>query len=234
MSLEHWRKIQRERGNILAAETASHLLSLYGDVPFPLTEGSYDLQEFRPFTDQEKEALKNDGAVIYELSEETIEDQLRAGKPISLTKDIGDRVLKLPSMSGEVAIYPSPIKFYIPDSRNKTLQNQEELAKRDSRQLRRRLGHDSLTVIIPEQASTLTQIAFKHYDETGVWLFHESIYYTNIRGVYGRTKNPVNSTGSKTADVGHLDTEEGFRVRSLIRNYGSRNTLVVRVIVAKK
>jgi len=197
-------------------------------------------QEFRPFIDQEKEALVKDGAAILDLEVgATIEGQQEAGRLfryVNYGGDGGDRLLKSPSIIAQVAIYPAPERFFIPNSGNKDLPTQEQLAKEDGQELRKRLGleDDSVDVIIPDQASTFTELTFKHLDETtqkgkGVWLFGNE--YGNL---YGRTKNPVNESGPHVAHVGGAIPDHGVAVSHWRAAHGSVYVHVVRLVVAKK
>ncbi|MBI2028029.1 MAG: hypothetical protein HYT07_00330 [Candidatus Levybacteria bacterium] len=197
---------------------ADMLRSRGADIPLP--------SEFRQFTDREKESLKNDGAIIYELNGETILDQMNKGRLFGYVARGGNRLLRVPSLRTQVAIYLDPEKFFISNS-NKELLAQEKLAERDSQELRDKLGFDSLTVIIPNQASTLTELAFKHLDETGVWLFGRGYSY-----LYGRTNNPVNETGSNVAHVGNSNPSNGISIGYWPSRNGSRWVYVVRLIVA--
>ena len=51
-------------------------------------------QEYRPFTDEETKKLIEDGAVIFSLTGETIEDQRKTGRLFRYITDGGDRLLK--------------------------------------------------------------------------------------------------------------------------------------------
>jgi len=196
-------------------------------------------QEYPPFTDQEKEALVRDGAFILDLPGETIEDEQKEGKLLRYYELYNSeaRLLKAPSIKGQVAIYPDPKRFFVPNSGNKNLLAQEKLAKKDGQELRKRLGlkDDSLDVIIPDQASTLTEITFKYLDETskkgeGVWLFGRDYSYR-----YGRTKNPVNESGSRVAIVGNAGPDRGgVGIVVCSAGDGVNDVRVVRLVVAEK
>ncbi len=200
------------------------------------------LQEYRPFTDQEKGALIKDGAVILSLTGETIEGQRTAGRLFRYVTNGGDRLLKLPAIGTEVAFFPDPKRFFIPNSGNKDLPTQEKLAKKDGQDLRKRLGleDDSLDVIIPEQASTFTELIFKYLDETtrkgkAVWLFgKEYASAQDLSWVYSRTKNPVNESGSYVALVGNVYPDIGVYVNFWNTDFGNDDVQVVRLVVAKK
>lgn len=193
-------------------------------------------QEFRPFTPEEKEALIRDGAVTLSLTGETIEGQIKARQLFWEITEGGDRLLKLPSTVAEVAIYPDPEKFFIPNSGNKDLAEQEKLAKKDGQEIRKRLGlkDEGVGVIIPDQASTLTELFFKYLDKTtregrGVWLFGP-----DYGSLYGRTKNPVNKSGSIVANVGYAHPGSGIRIFGWGAGSGLVEVRVVRLVVAKK
>jgi len=79
---------------------------------------------------------------------------------------------------------------------------QERLVEEDGEALRKRLGLNNITGIIPGEASTVTELVFQHVDRTGEWLLGD-LYSRNIpeRGyqfkVYVRTKNlPIKKVGS--------------------------------------
>lgn len=228
----------------LREELSEQLRTQFGtdDIPFPSiatpVAEKEKLQEYRPFTNEEERALKEDGAHFIDLTGETIEGEQEAGRLFRYITNGGDRLLKLPSIKTRVAIYPDLKRFFIANSGNKDLQTQEKLAKKDGEELRARLGlkDDSLDVIIPDQASTLTELTFKYLDETGVWLFGEE--YASVQGlswVYGRTKNPVNKSGSHVASVGRASPDGGGVFVSVWDvDGGSVDLLVVRLVVAKK
>lgn len=218
------------------------------DLPIPKrgivypTEARAVRQEFRSFTDTEERALKEDGAHFIDLTGETIEDHRKAQRPFRYITNGGDKLLKLPSIKARVAIYTDPNRFFIPNS-GVDLFTQDKLAKKDGQELRERLGlkNDEVDVVIPDQASTLTELIFRYFDETarkgkGVWLFGGE--YASAQGqcwVYGRTKNPVNESGSNVAYVGGAHpVDGGVRVGYWPRDSGSARLKVVRFIVAKK
>ncbi len=207
---------------------------------YPEVQVETKLQEFRPFTDQEKEALIRDGAVILSLTGEAIEGQIASGRLFGhVVVDRRDRLFKLPSLKAEVAIYPDPRRFFIPRSGNKKLPEQEELAKKDGQNLRERLSlkDDSVDVIIPDQASTFTELVFQYLDRTtkqgkGVWLFGRD--YNNR---YGRTRNLIERPPDYSpyvAVVGH-DPSYGVRIDIWHPDFlGHKDVRVVRLVVARK
>ena len=188
------------------------------------------------FTDAEKEALIADGALIYTLRGETItaqrESQAKKGKPAF--RDVvegGDRTLVIPSRQIEIAIYPAPDKFFVSGSFTRNVREQEALVAADAGDLRKRLGK-GLGEMIPDEASTFTDITFQHLDATGDWLFGQR--YAEAQGlsrVYGRTKNPTNSSGSSVANVGAANPDRGLHVGRWPRDYGDRSVGAVPIVV---
>ena len=243
-------KGQKAKGNIAAVKEGKRLLAQHGEIPLiPITIKVEKQtlaptipQEYRPFTDEEERLLIKDGAHFIDLDGNTIEGQQTARRLFRYVTNGGDRLLRLPSIKARVAIYTDPKKFFIPNSGNKDLPTQEKLAEKDGQKLRKRLGlkDDGVDVIIPDQASTLTELTFKYLDETtkkgkGVWLFGPD--YASAQGlswVYGRTKNPVNESGSSVALVGLASPDGGVLVDSWDADGGYGGVLAVRLVVAKK
>ncbi len=194
-------------------------------------------QEYRPFTDLEKRVLRIDDAFILSLDrEKTIEGQKATGRPFRYMSYGGDILLKARSTITEVAIYPDPKRFFIPNSAGEKLilSVQEELTEKDAEELRQRTGLEDLDEIIPSQASILTELTFRYLDETtkkgkGVWLFGRDYGYA-----YGITKNPTCYFGSYIARVGNADSVRGVAVEDWSYVVGNDNTFVVRLVVAKK
>ncbi len=226
--LEEWEKAEQGKKYLADVESEKQPTAPIEVKPIP--------QEYRPFTDEETKKLIKDGAVIFSLIGETIEHQRTTGRLFRYIADGGDRLLKLPSIKTQVAIYPDPRRFFIPNSGNKDLPTQEKLTEKDGQELRKRLGlkDDGVDVIIPDQASTLTELIFQHLDKTTkkgnpVWLFGEDYGY-----LYGRTKNPVNESGSHVAYVGDAYPDYGVSVNDWNADDGHDRLRVVRLIVAKK
>jgi hypothetical protein len=152
------------------------------------------------FTPEEKSRLESDGALIYQLTGQTIEQQREAREKLGLPSfgliPFGEQVTKVPSRQIEVAIYPDPGRFFIPGSFSKFAIDQERMAEEDARELRKRLRLPKITQIIPDEAATVTELIFQHLDKTGVWLLGDAYSrYTKERGIFRvmvRTKNPSN------------------------------------------
>lgn len=176
------------------------------------------------FTDEEKRVLLGDGAAIYLPTGTTIaaqrEIRVKERKLSFFSAMTVDGLIDLPSRQVEVAIFPDPQRFFVPGSFNVNVTRQEKLVKEDAeKELHGRLGLDGVTQIIPKEAATLTEVAFMHFDETGVLLFGPEYDLLSQRlgvrtsNVFGITKNPTNSAGSFVAAIGGALKGVGVDVR---------------------
>lgn len=196
--------------------------------------------EIQRFNDEEKQALIGDGAIVYELVGETINSQKISQKAKEkpsfwFVTSGSERLVGRPSRLSEVAIYPDPERFFIENSGSKNLTDQEELAEKDGESLRNRLGLQGITVVVPDEASTLTEVTFKHLDETGDWLFGQKYAQAHdLDWIYGRTKNPTNANGSGVAYVGYVVVGDGLDVSSWYADLGTRYVWAVRLVVPKE
>lgn len=101
-------------------------------------------------------------------------------------------------------------KNFVPGSFNQDTDTQERLARVDAEALSKRLNLRGITQIIAAEASFLTELVFTHQAATGQWLFgSEYAAAQGLEGVYGRTKNPTDSTGSLVVSVGYADSDAG-------------------------
>lgn len=173
--------------------------------------------EVMKFTDKERKILIDDGAVIYLPTGETIRGQKSTKRPFwSITdgyKDGGkNRLTEFPSRAMEVAIYPDPERFFVPDTFSKTTDQQISLIEVDAHSLRERLGLSNIGEILPE-ASEVTDVIFKHFDATNgnVRLLGQD-YIREGYWSYIRTSTPTNKVGSSVAYVGPWDADFGVRV----------------------
>ncbi len=193
-------------------------------------------EEFRRLTGQEEGILREiEGASFIDLDLDTIEEQGNAGRRFRYRKPSTHILLKARSTITRVGFFRDPEKFFIPGSGGKNLTVQEELTRIDTEELRQRTGLKDIVEIIPKEASVLTGLVFKNYDETGSWLFGKE--YAAAQGlgqIFGRTKHLVDKSGSKSAFVGFVDDDGRMDVRNWPVDKGSKPLFVVRVIVARK
>lgn len=225
-------------GDLALADALIERISKFGDISPISVETTAEIkppsQEFLPFSDTEMQILGEEGAFFINLTGETIEDERKAGRLFRHIVDGGDRLLKEPSIIAQVAIFPDPEKFFVPNTARKALSTQEKLTKKDAEELRQRTGLRNIDEIIPDQASTLTELTFKYFDETteegnGVWLFGQD--YGNR---YGITKNPVDKSSFNVAAVGYAHPTLGLIVDSWPIGGGFGRLRVVRLVVKKK
>ena len=189
------------------------------------------------FTDAEKEALIADGALIYTPLGESINTQkysrAEEEKPsFAYITSNENRLIAVPSKKIEIAIYPDPEEAFVPGSFSQRLANQEQIVADDAAVLRVRLGQEGLGQIIPDEASTVTDIVFQHEEATGQWLLgSEHAAAQGLNYVYTRTKNPVHSPGSLVAIVGFAEPVNGVYVHNWLRDLGNRYIGVLRMVV---
>lgn len=187
--------------------------------------------------DREKAVLEDFGASFYTLTGETIEGQKRARRAQGLPTfwnnvDTGDRerMLAVPSPKIEVAYFPNPENFFVPGTLGKDTDTQETMVAADAK----RYGLEGITQIIPDQASVFTELTFQYLaSHPGVWLFGQK--YAEAQGknwVYGRTKNPTNSSSSRVAVVGDARPDRGLRVLGWRRGHGGDGVGSPRLVVA--
>lgn len=125
--------------------------------------------------------------------------------------------------------------FLFPKTGGNNLSHLEKLTEEDSRNLRKRTGLGDLDEIIPDQPSTLTEVASKYFDETakkgkGVWLFQSDYGW-----IYGRTKNPLNAVGFPIRPGFWNNNVAEWNVdRWGWEDVGDVRIRVVRIVVAKK
>lgn len=175
------------------------------------------------FTEQERETLVADGAVLYLPTGETIKDQRAAGRKFWHVADgfkegERNRLTEFPSRRIEVAIYPGPERFFVPGSFNKTTDQQDVLAQQDAEEIRKRLGLENIGIVRPE-ASEVTEVMFKHFDTTKARLLGET-FREQASGYlpYIRTNTPTNKSGSNLASVGYFSADDGPRVDDWYRD----------------
>lgn len=200
------------------------------------------------FTDKERKALKDDGAVTYLLSGETIADQKSAGRPFGIFADPGyivrkrNRLTEFPSRRIEVAVYPHPEKIIIKGSSNKTLQEQRGILKEDEDSLKKQLGLPIEEILA--EAPEISQVLFKHFDATGDRLLGPDSFlpnrFPNENGLYDLTLpdlvatcTPLSKKPSSTAVVGrwYRDNKVGiYNNLNIYRRENNETTSTVGVI----
>lgn len=188
------------------------------------------------FTDEERKALLDDGALLYLPTGETIRSQKSAKRPFwyitnGYKADGKNRLTEFPSRRIEVAIYSDPERFFVPDSFSKTTDQQIALVETDAHSLRERLGLPNIGEILPE-ASEATEVLFKHFDATSIRLLGQD--YIRIRDGYWsyiRTSTPTNKVGSNVACVGRWDAGNGLYVGDWIRDKSDVNVGAARWVV---
>ncbi len=165
---------------------------------------------------------------------ETIRGQKDAGRPFwyianGYKVDGRNRLTEYSSRIIEVAIYPDPERFFVPDTFNKTTDQQLALIDQDAHSLREKLGLEGITEILPE-ASEATEVLFRHFDTTDVRLLGEDFIRDGYWS-YIRTCTPTSAGGSSLADVGCWGADDGLDVGDWYRGRGGVNVGAARWVV---
>ena len=230
MSLEHWGKGQREKGNELGAAIASALCRWFGDEPLPsfapsvkTTLGTPETQrEIKRFSTEARRALEEQGYVIYGLKGQSIRDlNLRAGRKFWLRRCRDYSLLEASaSMKSEVAINLE--EPFLPGSNNEALEQQEEIVARFSKELGEKIPGVKAVI---GQAPDYLGLVFAHLDRTGDFSFGEEYRYGSAR-----TKTPT--SGSRVATVGGFGPDGGFlHVSDWPANLGSGSVYAAPLVV---
>jgi len=181
----------------------------------------------QPFTNEEKKTLKKDGYLIYPFTLKTIKTQKEAGKPLWHVIDTGPEFEAVTSMVGQVAFYPDPRRFFIPESNNRSLEEQLKMIEEYGKDLRQRLDLPDNIQAVMGHVPDYTQLAFTYLEKTGEYLFEGKYGYN-----YARTKTPT--SGSNVASVGGSGAGLGLRVLDCDRARGSNLLFAVPLVVSIK
>jgi hypothetical protein len=183
--------------------------SLDSDIPLPSVSTPEKELEIKRFFAEQREALENQGYVIYGLT----------GQSIKTLRDRGHKFWStwhkefpyfeaLGSVHSEVAINPN--NPFLPNSNNRTLAQQENMVGRFSEVLGKKVK--GVKAIIG-QAPDYAELAFAHLDATKEYLFGAKQNYN-----YARTKTPIGS--SCVAHVGGFGADDGLVVNYWYRDNG--------------
>ena len=230
MEALHRAQTRKDPKAIAQAEALASVLKavkLDGFQDVPLTQAEV-VGELKRFSTEEKKALAKEGLkVIYPLTGESIDDQKRAGRKFAyIAPSDENRLMVMRSRLSEVAIDPRPEKFFLPKSNNNaTLAQQLEMIAEYSYNLQRRLKTQTVEAIMGE-APDYTQLAFLHFDATGVRLFGKDYGFN-----YTRTVTPT--VGTSVADVGGFFAGNGPNVDHWNRDRGSDYVFVAPLVVPK-
>ncbi|HUD04810.1 MAG TPA: hypothetical protein VMR59_02385 [Patescibacteria group bacterium] len=157
--------------------------------------------EITPFTQEQLEGLRKEGLLPdYNLTRQSLAALRKARNPFWSTwhKDYPD-FEAVPSRGSAVAFNPD--KPFLPESNNKTLEQQLEMVARYNQELQQRVPG---VMAILGEAPDYAELAFTHFKQTGRRLFGSEHGYN-----YTRTQTQV---GSGVADVGSFGADDGLDV----------------------
>lgn len=178
--------------------------------------------EVKRFSQEAREALRNQGYAVYELTGQSIASIRDSGRKLWSTWHRDYPVFEtLTSMHSEVAINPG--RLFIPKSNNKTLVQQEELIARSSQDFGNRV--QGVEAVMGE-APDYVDLAFTHLNATGNYLFGEKDGYN-----FARTKTPT--VGSFIACVGDFDPADGLIVNDWHADRGNDDVFAAPLVVPK-
>ncbi len=228
MAMQWLERELRRTGNpqdTLNADLIATMLKHRGkDIPMPQVAVAKEATpvEVRRFTKEAKEALRDQGFAVYELTAQSIASVRDSGRKFWSTWHRDNPQFEaLTSMHSEVAI--NPAKLFLPKSNNKTLVQQEDLIARFSEDLGTRIqGVEAIMGEVPDYVD----LAFTHLNATRNYLFGEKDGYN-----YARTKTPT--VGSSVANVGSFDPAIGLRVDVWSRDDGYGGVFAAPLVVPK-
>lgn len=217
MSLAHF---ERNIGDPQAAAMARALRETYGDVPLPSGQGAASEKTsvgVERFSSEARERLERKGFVIYELTGQSIKSQRDAGRNFWSTWHVEYPFEAQPSRQSEVAV--NPMRLLLPYSNNLTLAEQKVMVAEFGEQLE----VPGATAILSE-APDYTELAFKHLDVAGGYLFGR-------RDGYNYTRTRTRTGGSSVAVVGDFNPVHGLLVDSWNHDNGSRHVWAAPLVV---
>lgn len=162
-----------------------------------------------------KDIEKNHGVVLNPL-EASLALLVAANRPFWF---IANRdkpgFMNLVSRPTQIAIFPDPKQFYVPESNDKNLEIQRHFLKVDEAEvIRKKWGIGGLEAVIGDVA-THAGLVFAYFDKTGRKV---RLHGRNYGYRYARTETPT--VGSCVAVVGGFDGTDGLDVDDWYRDRG--------------
>ncbi|MEK7106052.1 MAG: hypothetical protein AAB895_01685 [Patescibacteria group bacterium] len=103
---------------------------------------------------------------ILSLKDDSIQDHMDRGVQFGHVIELGDdRLLQLKGLPGEVAISTNPDELFLPNSNNKTLEEQLRIVEEQTRKVQAMLESDSIEAFLLD-APTLVNLASRHQEVT--------------------------------------------------------------------
>lgn len=233
MALEHWIREQEAAGNRRAVKKGKALLAKFGDEPLPdnkavLVPDSGEqpvlVRNFAPGTLRD---LIRNRAVIFDPLETSLAQLVAANRPFWYLIDRENRdFMSLSSRPTQIAIFPDPEQFYVPESNNLSLNRQRELLKIDLAEVvKTKMGIGGVEEVI-DNVATHAGLVFAYLDKTNgrVGLHGDGYGYRCVR-----TETPT--IGSSVALVGYFRTAFGLLVSDWHRDKGNESLRALRLLV---
>jgi hypothetical protein len=181
----------------------------------------------RDFSKGARKDLERNHAVVFDPLETSLAKLKSARKPFwYITCQDNEGFMNLLSRPSQVAIFPEPEKFYIPESNNLSLKEQEDLVKVDQAEvLKAKMGIDGVEEVI-DNVATNAGLVFAHFDKTGGKVrLHGKDYG------YRYTRTNTLTVGSGVAAVGSFRGGSGLFVSGWDADDGHSYVWVSRLVV---
>lgn len=166
--------------------------------------------EIERFTNEQKKALKRLGfSRIYPFTGLSIRNWREKGKPFWSTWYQDPQFAEfenMPSKLSEVAINPN--QLFLPNSNRKTLEEQEAMIKRFSKELATKVPGVKAVI---EEAPDYVELAFQHLERTGEYLFGKKYNFYSTR-----TKTII--FGSFVINIGDFHLRGGLDISGSYRD----------------
>lgn len=133
------------------------------------------------------------------------------------------------SRPSQVAIFPEPARFYVPESNNLSLEGQRRRLREDlEEEVMGRMRIGGVDMIMGDVA-THAGLVFDYFDNTRR---HVRLHGADYGYRYVRTETPT--VGSSVAAVGHFYRVHGLSVDGFSRGHGNDDVWALRLVVPAK
>ena len=169
--------------------------------------------------------IERNNGVILDPLETSLALLVAAGRSFwSIVNMENPDFMNLVSRPTQIAIFREPEKFYVPESNNKSLKEQEQLLEVDEAEvIRKSWGIGGLKLVIGDVA-THPGLVFAYFDKTGGKIKLHGEYYG-----YRQVRTDTPTVGSRVAGVGYFYGVDGLYVDGWRRDVGYVHVWAVRL-----
>lgn len=224
MKVEQYLRRQTEDPSLDAAER-----TVIQDLLSQARKWNNEVNMVREFSPGTLKDIERNHGVVFNPLEASLAKLVAAERPFwHITNRDNPDFMNLVSRPTQIVIFPQPTDFYVPESNNKSLDQQRELLAVDEAEVvKRRWGIGGLRLSIGDVA-THTGFVFAYFDKTN----HQVRLHGGDYGYrYGRTETVV---GSGVASVGLFNGVVGLGVGGWRAGRGFPDVWAVRLGVPAK